>query len=55
MEDVLAKLREKGRELLVLFTAAAILMSSIMGIIGDAMLILLVGAIGYFLSGSEKK
>lgn len=53
MSEVIETLKAKGRELLVLLTAIAMLLSAALGLIGDATLILIVGAVGWFLS--EKK
>ncbi len=50
---MLEKLKAKGREVLVLFTAVAILMSAALGLAGDAILILLVGSLGWFLSDDD--
>jgi hypothetical protein len=49
------KLKAKGRELLVTFTAVAMLLSFAIPMVGDAILIILTGAVGWFLSGDEKK
>lgn len=48
--EVLDKLKAKGREVLVLLTAVAILLSAALGLVGDAVLILVVGSLGWFLS-----
>lgn len=54
MEELWSKLKAKGREVLVLLTAVAILLSAALGLVGDAVLILLVGAVGWFLSDKPK-
>lgn len=54
MDDLLTKMKTKGRELLVLLTAAAVLLSMAMGVIGDAMMILIVGGLGWFLSDKDE-
>lgn len=48
------KLKAKGREILITLTAAAILLSAALPMIGDAMLILVTGAMGWFLSEPSK-
>lgn len=55
MDDVVAKLKAKGREVLVVFTATAILLSAALPLIGDMILILFTGVIGWFLSSSSPK
>jgi hypothetical protein len=52
--EMLDKLKAKGREVLVLLTAVAILLSAALGLVGDAVLILVVGSLGWFLSDNEK-
>lgn len=47
------QLKTKGREILVTLTAVAILLSAALGIVGDAVLILMVGALGWFLADSK--
>jgi hypothetical protein len=47
---MLDQLKAKGREILVTLTAVAILLSAAMGVVGDAVLILVTGALGWFLS-----
>jgi len=47
---MLEKLKAKGREILVTLTAAAILLSVALPLVGDALLILVTGALGWFLS-----
>jgi hypothetical protein len=47
---MLDQLKAKGRELLVVMVAASMLLSVAGGMIMDAVLILLVGAVGWFLS-----
>lgn len=44
-------LKSKGREVLVLLIAVAMLLQVISGIVVDGVLTLLVGAVGWFLSG----
>lgn len=41
------QLKAKGREVLVLFTAVAMLLSVALGVVGDAILMLLIGAVGW--------
>lgn len=48
------KLKAKGRELLVTFTAVAMLLSIALPLVGDAILIILTGALGWFLSAENK-
>jgi hypothetical protein len=52
---MLEKLKAKGREVLVLFTAVAMLMSVALGVVGDAIILLLTGALGWALSEGDKK
>jgi fucose permease len=52
--EMWGKLKDKGREVLVLLTAVAILLSAALGLVGDAVLILVVGATGWFLSQDDK-
>lgn len=52
---MLDQLRAKGREVLVLLTAVAMLLSVALGVVGDAMMMLIVGATGWFLSQSSDK
>lgn len=47
------KLKAKGRELLITFTAVAMLLTVALPMIGDMILIVLTGAIGWFLSGDK--
>ena len=47
---MLNDLKAKGRELMVVMTAAAMLLSVASGVIVDAVLIFLVGAVGWFTS-----
>lgn len=47
---MLDQLRAKGREILVTLTAVAILLSAALGVVGDAVLILVVGALGWFIT-----
>lgn len=44
------QLKAKGREILVTLTAAGILLSVALPLVGDALLILVTGALGWFLS-----
>jgi hypothetical protein len=52
---MLDNLKAKGREILITLTAAGILLSAALPLVGDAMLILVTGALGWFLSDPEKK
>lgn len=47
---MLDQLKAKGREILVTLTAAGILLSVALPLVGDALLILVTGAMGWFLS-----
>jgi hypothetical protein len=47
-------LKKKGREVLILMTAVSILLSAALGLVGDAVLILMVGALGWWLSDKPK-
>jgi hypothetical protein len=47
---MLDQLKAKGRELLVVMVAASMLLSVAGGVVMDALLILLVGAVGWFTS-----
>lgn len=47
---MLDQLKAKGREILVTLTAAAILLSVALPLVGDALLILVTGAMGWFVS-----
>lgn len=47
---MLEDLKAKGRELLVTFTAVAMLLSFAIPVVGDAILIILTGAVGWFTS-----
>ena len=49
------KLKGKGAELLITLTAAGMLLSVALGIVGDAMLIGIVGCWGWFISTPEDK
>ena len=51
---MLDQLKAKGREILVTLTAAGILLSVALPLVGDAMLILVTGALGWFLSDPPK-
>jgi fucose permease len=50
---MLDKLKAKGREVLVLFTAVAMLLSVALGVIGDALMLLVLGAIGWVISNDD--
>lgn len=50
MQELWDKLKAKGREVLILLTAVAMLLSVALGVIGDALLMLVIGAVGWFLS-----
>jgi hypothetical protein len=52
---MLDQLKAKGREILVTFTAIAMLLSVVLGVVGDAIMLLLTGALGWFLSDTDKK
>ncbi len=47
-------MKAKGREVLVLLTAVAMLLSVALGVIGDALMMLMIGAVGWFLSDKPK-
>jgi hypothetical protein len=47
------QLKAKGREVLVTMTAAGILLSAALGVVGDAVLILVTGALGWFLTDKK--
>lgn len=49
------QLKEKGREILVVFTAVAMLLSVALGVVGDAIMLLLTGALGWAMSQGDKK
>lgn len=49
------QLKAKGREVLVLFTAVAMLLSVATGIVGDAIMMLLIGALGWINSQPSDK
>lgn len=49
------KLKGKGAELLITLTAAGMLLSVALGIVGDAMLIGIIGFWGWFISVPEDK
>lgn len=49
------KLKGKGAELLITLTAAGMLLSVALGIVGDAMLIGIIGFWGWFISTDDKK
>lgn len=51
---MLDKLKAKGREVLVLFTAVAMLLSVALGVVGDALLMLMIGAVGWLLSETDE-
>lgn len=52
---MLDKLREKAREVLVIFTAVAMLLSVALGVVGDAMLIGIIGFWGWYMATLERK
>jgi hypothetical protein len=52
---MLEQLKAKGREVLVVFTAVAMLLSVALGVVGDAIMLLLTGALGWALSQEGKK
>lgn len=52
---MIEKLKAKGREVLVLLTAVAMLLSVALGVVGDAILMLLIGAVGWALSEADKE
>lgn len=52
---MLENLKAKGREILITLTAAGILLSVALPLVGDALLILVTGALGWFLSEPEQK
>jgi hypothetical protein len=47
---MMEQLKAKAREILVVFTAVAVLLSAAIPMIGDMILILITGAMGWFLS-----
>lgn len=47
-------LRAMVREVLIVLTAVSMLLSVALGVVGDAITILLIGAVGWFLSEKEK-
>jgi len=49
------QLRAKGREILITLTAAGILLSIALPMVGDMLLILVTGAMGWFLSEGKPK
>jgi hypothetical protein len=50
---MLDQLRAKGREVLVTMTAVALLLSGVLGLVGDMLLLLLVGGWGWFISAPQ--
>lgn len=52
---MLDKLKAKGREILVILTAVAMLLSVAGGVVFDALAILIVGSVGWFASEPEAK
>lgn len=52
---MLEQLKAKGREVLVVLTAVAMLLSVALGVIGDAIMLLMVGVVGWALSEGDKK
>ncbi len=49
------QLKAKGREVLVVFTAVAMLLSVALGVVGDAIMLLLTGALGWAMSQGDEK
>ena len=49
------KLKAKGAELLITLTAAGMLLSVALGIVGDAILMGIIGFWGWYISTSEDK
>lgn len=47
-------LKAKGREVLILLTAVSMLLSVALGVVGDAIMLLTVGAVGWVLSKESK-
>jgi len=52
---MLDQLKAKAREVLVIFTAVAMLLSVALGVVGDAIMLLLTGALGWALSQGGKE
>ena len=52
---MLEQLKAKGREVLVVLTAVAMLLSVALGVVGDAIMLLMTGALGWVLSEKDKK
>lgn len=52
---MMEQLKAKGREILVVLTAVAMLLSVALGVVGDAIMLLMTGALGWVLSEKEKK
>lgn len=51
---MLEQLKAKGREVLVLLTAVAMLLSVALGVVGDALMMLMIGVVGWLLSEQSK-
>jgi hypothetical protein len=49
------QLKAKGREVLVVLTAVAMLLSVALGVVGDAIMLMMVGVVGWVLSEKDKK
>lgn len=52
---MLDQLKAKGREVLVVLTAVAMLLSVALGVVGDAIMLLMVGVVGWVLSEGGKE
>ena len=52
---MLEQLKAKGREVLVVLTAVAMLLSVALGVVGDAIMLLMVGVVGWVLSKGGKE
>ena len=52
---MLDQLKAKGREVLVVLTAVAMLLSVALGVVGDAIMLLMVGVVGWVLSDTDTK
>jgi hypothetical protein len=52
---MMEQLKAKAREVLVIFTAVAMLLSVALGLVGDAIMLLLTGALGWALSEGGRK
>lgn len=51
---MLEQLKAKGREVLVLLTAVAMLLSVALGVVSDALMMLMIGVVGWLLSEQSK-